>query len=383
MIDPLTHDEQERLLARPIVPFLTDDDRRMYDGRRCVITGAGGSVGGELARQIAACRPEQLVLIDHHEHGLFCIEQELRDLQPALSLKAVLSDVTRGAAVRRTMGQVRPDVVFHAAAYKHVTMAERAVCSSARANVLGTVEVLAALRDTGVRFVLISTDKAASPRSVMGATKQLAEQLTVAHAGQGFTPLVVRFGNVLASSGNFVEVMRERIRRGQSLVLTDPNATRYFMTLTEATSLVIKASILGDGGEVYWLDMGAQVRMGDLAERLLDVAVARGHARVPVEVIGLRPGEKLVEQLTSDAVEAQLTMHPRIHMARPARPSLSTCESVVRALRRHIDQEDAWGALKLLAGAVPDFEPSVHAWASARAAGAGPADLVAATARTA
>ncbi|NOT24480.1 MAG: polysaccharide biosynthesis protein [Acidobacteria bacterium] len=367
MMDGLTLDEQEILLGRPVESLLTDKDREAYEGQRCLVTGAAGSVGSELSRQIAACRPAGLTLVDQSEEGLFRLEQQLRQLHPNLSLDIALSDVTRMGSVKHAVRRAAPQIVFHAAAYKHVTMAERAACAAARVNVMGTAEVLTALRDSGARFVLVSSDKAAAPRSVMGATKRFAELLTLANADRGFTPMVVRFGNVLASSGSFVPMTRERIQAGLPILLTHPEATRYFMALTEAAALVMKSAACGSGGETFWLDMGQQVRMGDLAERLQMLAARRGWPQVPTEIIGLRPGEKLVEQLTTDAdEESSSSVHPRVRVSRPPLPWLLRVESLLRILRRHVGQEDALGTLRTLKAAVTDFEPSAHAWASAQ-----------------
>jgi FlaA1/EpsC-like NDP-sugar epimerase len=358
----LTRAEEELLLARPVEPLLSDLDRDAVAGRRCLITGAGGSVGGELARQVASCRPDRLTIVDHGEHGLFLIERELRERWPALALDVVLADVTRASSVRETIRRGAPQLVFHAAAYKHVTMAERAVTAAVRVNVLGTAETLAALQDTGARFVLISSDKAAAPRSVMGASKRLAELLTVAHASRGFDPLVVRFGNVLASSGSFVDLMLERMQQGKPIQLTNPDATRYFMSLSEAASLVMKAAGSGRSGETLWLDMGDQVRMGDLVERLQQVGLGRGWARAAVETIGLRAGEKLVEQLATDGIGETSASHPRIRSQRTKPAQVWRWELTLRMLRRRIAEEDGAGVLSLLRSAVPDYEPSDEAW---------------------
>lgn len=366
MMDGLTIEEQEILLGRPVESLLTEEDRGAYEGRRCLVTGAGGSVGSELSRQIAACRPSSLAVLDQSEEGLFRLEQELRQAYPALALDVVLCDVTRMGTVRHALRRAAPQIVFHAAAYKHVTMAERAVCAATRVNVMGTAEMLTALRDSGARFVLISSDKATVPRSVMGATKRFAELLTLANADRGFTPMVVRFGNVLASSGSFVSITRERIQAGLPILLTHPEATRYFMALSEAAALVMKSAARGGPGETFWLDMGEQVRMGDLVERLQVISSQRGWPRVPTQIIGLRPGEKLVEQLTTDVDEEMPSVHPRMRVSRSPLPWLLRVESLLRILRRHVGQEDGLGTLRTLKAAVVDFEPSTQAWAGAR-----------------
>lgn len=365
MIGGLTRAEETVLLGRPVESLLTSHDRGAFAGRRVLVTGAGGSVGAELARQLAECGPAHLTLLEQSEHALFCIEREIGDRAPGVRLTCLLADVTRPASVRDAIRRARPEIVFHAAAYKHVTMAERAVCAAARTNVIGTAELLTALRDTGARFVLISSDKAAAPRSVMGATKRLAELLTLGHAGRGVEPLVVRFGNVLASSGSFVALMLERIRDGRPLTLTDPGATRYFMALSEAASLVMKAATLGAGGDTLWLDMGDQIRMGDLAARLQTVGESRGWPRVPVDVIGLRPGEKRVEQLATDGVPDRPTADPRIRVARAAGTPSRGWELLLRTLRRRVALEDGVGVLAALSAAVADYEPSDYAWTQA------------------
>jgi FlaA1/EpsC-like NDP-sugar epimerase len=365
----LSQQEQELLLGRRVEALLTTLDRRALGGRRYLITGAGGSVGGELARQIAACRPSLVVLVDHSEHALFRIEQELKECAPVVSLQPVLADITRAATTQRIVRRFRPHVVFHAAAYKHVTMAERAACATARVNVLGTWATLKATRAIGAQFVLISSDKAAAPRSVMGATKRLAELITLSQDSTRVArSIVVRFGNILASSGSFVETMRERIREGRPLLVTDPDATRFFMTVTEAAALVMKASLLARGGETFWLDMGEQVRIGDLAERLIETATRAGLPSVPIAIVGLRPGEKRVEQLAAHGISMRRTANPRIWVARQPPVPSALDDDWLRDLRAHIDRDDAVGTLRRLTEVVSDFEPSDHAWEMARAA---------------
>ncbi len=367
MIDAMTRSEQELLLGRPIEELLAKDDRGQFGGRTCLITGAGGSVGSELAQQIAACGPARLVLLDHSEHALFRIEQRLALSAPRTRIDAELCDVTRGIGVARLMRRVRPDIVFHAAAYKHVTMAERNLVSAARVNVLGTLEVLAAAKQVGARFVLISSDKAAAPTSVMGASKRFAELAVLANGDERTRPIIVRFGNVLASSGSFVEVMRERIRQSRPVLVTDPEATRFFMAVSEAASLVMKASLIADGGETFWLDMGPQIRIGDLVERLMRAATEQGFAPVRVETIGLRPGEKLQEQLAAQGIRLIRTMEPRIWVARQAPPAAAgRFGSIVRALRSAVEREAAVETLQALTAAVPEFVPSAFASELAR-----------------
>lgn len=359
--------ELERLLARPVRQVLSAADRRAFAGRRVLITGAGGSIGSELARQVAACRPERLTLVDHSEHALFQIERELAPLVPEGTLDPILADVTRQAFVRQAFRRARPHVVYHAAAYKHVTMSERAICAAANANVLGTAIVADAARNSGARFILVSSDKAAAPASVMGATKRLAELVVMGQASSTFRPAVVRFGNVLGSSGSLLTILRECIRDGRPVPVTDAEATRYFMTAGEAVSLVMKVDLNGQGAETFWLDMGEAIRIGDLVERMLAIEERNGYPRVPIEVIGLRPGEKRQERLVEQGISMTATRHPRIWVARQPAVEPGQVTAALRRLRRAVVLADNNAALTVLAETVPEFVPTPQTIAATRA----------------
>ncbi len=362
-----TQQELEQLLDRPVRRILSGADRLAFSNRRVLITGAGGSIGSELARQVAACGPERLTLVDHSEHALFQIERELLDLLPAAAIDPVLADVTRGAFVRQAFRLARPHVVYHAAAYKHVTMSERAVCAAANANVLGTAHVVAAARHHGARFILISSDKAAAPASVMGATKRLAELVVTREASSTFRPAVVRFGNVLGSSGSLLTILRDCIRSGRPVPVTDPDATRYFMTAGEAVSLVMKVDLSGHGGETCWLDMGDPIRIGDLVERMFALEASNGYARVPVELIGLRAGEKRQERLVEQGISMTATRHPRIWVARQRAVEPSRVTEALRALGGAVARADSAASLNALANCVDEFEPTSDACARVHA----------------
>jgi FlaA1/EpsC-like NDP-sugar epimerase len=368
MIDLRDSMTQELLLGRRVQQVLSADDRRAFAGQRVMVTGAGGTVGSELARQVAGCRPARLTLFEQSEYNLFRIEQELAEDYPGLDLDVVLGDVRRRRSVRAALEAARPHVVYHAAAYKHVTMTERAVCAAIEANVLGAATVARAAGDNAARFVLISSDKAAQARSVMGATKRLAELAVLSLEHRTFRPVAVRFGNILGSSGSVVEVMIDRALRGRPLLVTHPEATRYFMTAQEAVALVMKADLLGRGGETYWLDMGAPVRLITLVERLQALMERAGMPPPPLQVIGLRPGEKLHEELTTHGLELCRTAHKRIWAARQPAFDADRVRRVLRALRDDIEQNDAISALSDLCAAVPEFQPSREAWRSAAAA---------------
>ncbi len=360
-----TDAELERLLERPVRQVLSDADRAAFAGRRVLITGAGGSIGSELARQVAQCGPARLTIVDHGEHALFEIERELAGVVPAEIVEPVLADVTRAAFVRQALRLSRPHVVYHAAAYKHVTMSERAVCAAANANVVGTANVVAGARDVGARFVLISSDKAAAPASVMGATKRLAELVVLAHGSSTFRPVVVRFGNVLGSSGSLLTILRDCIRAGQPVPVTDADATRYFMTAGEAVSLVMKVDLTGRGNETFWLDMGEPIRIGDLVERMMALEQTHGFPRVPVSTIGLRPGEKRQERLAEQGIAMTATDHPLIWVARQRAFDRARVLDGVKTLRRAVSRADSAAALDALCAAVRGFSPSARAKASA------------------
>lgn len=360
MMPALTPTAIERLLGRPVTARLTEHDRKQLAGQSIVVTGAGGSIGSELARELAACRPARLTLVDRSELNLFNIERELAERFPGVPLQPALIDVSRGRDIWRVVRHARPRVVYHAAAYKHVTMTERAPAAAAEVNVIGTIETVEAASAVGARFVLVSTDKAAAPQSVMGATKRAAELSALLRASSGFRPIVVRFGNVLASSGSVVELMRERIRAGRPLHLTDPEATRYFMSVGEAAALVIKADLLAAAPATFWLDMGRPVRMADLVARVMDLEFESGHPKVPVEIIGLRPGEKRDELLYDETVTLDRTADERILVAKTSPGDRVRIRRTERLLRRAIDHADANDVLELLAS-LTGFDPSAQA----------------------
>ena len=354
----LERDAQERLLGRPVRAVLSAPDHERFAGERIVVTGAGGSVGGELVRQLAQCGPASLTLVDHSEYHLFQIERELRESLPQVRANAVLGDVTRRADIQTVCQRVRPHVVFHAAAYKHVTMAERSVVAAARVNVLGAVETARAAALVRSRFVLVSSDKAAEPASVMGATKRLAELLTLKEADHRFRPIVVRFGNVLGSSGSVVEIMLRAVREQRPVPITDPAATRFFMTGEEAASLMLRADLMGEGGDVFWLDMGEPLRIGDLAERVIALATPPGAPRPGIELIGLRPGEKMNEALTAQGLAMEATSHASIWKARQAGLRHTLLQRAYAKLRRACALGDGIATLDAIARGVEGFRPS-------------------------
>ena len=317
------------LLRREPVAMNEAGLRDSMAGCTILVTGAGGSIGSELARQVFDLDPERLVLLDRAEGPLYDIERELaltsgrdsgtdsRGGRPRAELVTRLANVASPDSMRRLMAEDRPVMVLHAAAYKHVPMMEHHPADAVYTNIGGTLATLRASLDANVdRFVLVSTDKAVAPSSVMGATKRLAELAVsaVAHSS-GRRYVAVRFGNVLGSSGSVVPLFQRQLREGVPLTITDPEMTRFFMTIPEASRLILEASLLGEPGDLFVLDMGQPVRIVDLARDLARLA-GRHPDSVPIQYIGLRPGEKLHESLFYDAEEIEPTAHPKVLRAR-------------------------------------------------------------------
>ena len=307
----------EDLLGREPVHLDEEAIDRVVKGRTVLVTGAGGSIGSELCRQIGRFAPASLMLLEHSENGLFFIERELRALFPRLEIRAYLADVRDKARVDAILGRQRPDVVFHAAAHKHVPMMEANPTEAIKNNVLGT-KALAELADEhGVsEFVMISTDKAVNPTSVMGVSKRAAEIFVQALSQRSRTRFVaVRFGNVLGSAGSVVPIFKEQIARGGPVTITDPEMKRYFMTIPEACQLVLQAGAMGRGGEIFVLDMGEPVKIIDLARDLIALSGLRVDD-IEIKVTGRRPGEKLFEELALEEEGAERTRHPKVYIGR-------------------------------------------------------------------
>lgn len=308
----------EDLLGRePVVRDLPVVRSRLR-GHTIMITGAGGSIGSELCRQIASAEPERLLLVGRGENSIFEIQQELQANFPQVPTDAIIMDVRDRPRLLEVMQRAKPHAIFHAAAHKHVPLMEANIREAVSNNVAGTQSVLDAARDAGVRhFVLISTDKAVRPTSVMGATKRLAEQL-VQHAAteSGYPYLSVRFGNVLGSRGSVVPTFLRQIEAGGPVLVTHPEMRRYFMTIPEAVQLVLGAYAIGEGGEVFCLDMGAPVSILTLAKDLIALTVEDPDRTIEIRFTGIRPGEKLTEELFFNHETAAPTEHPKILRAR-------------------------------------------------------------------
>jgi FlaA1/EpsC-like NDP-sugar epimerase len=341
----------EDLLGRQQVEIDLDAVAGMLRGRRVLVTGAGGSIGSEIARQVASIGPAELVLLDHDETHLHDVVMSLEELRASLSeadgvidlvaaetkVQIVLADIRDRERVFGVFMRCRPEIVFHAAAHKHVPVLEVHPEEALATNVIGTANLADAAVATGTeRFVLISTDKAINPASVMGASKWMAEQVVRSLQNGHSVLCAVRFGNVLGSRGSVIPTFFRQIAAGGPVTVTDPNMTRYFMSVQEAVQLVLQAAALSVGGEVFTLDMGEPVRILDLAERLIRLAGRIPRRDVPIEIIGPRPGEKTVEDIVAPDEEPVPSGHPAIVVSRPPVPNRAVVHRALAELEHLI-----------------------------------------------
>ena len=329
------------LLRREPVHLNGSSVAKLLKGRCVMVTGAGGSIGSEICRQVARRQADRLILVDRAEIGLFSIDRELRELGVRTSLLPSIADICDGSRMHSLVERHRPQIVFHAAAHKHVPLMESNPGEAIKNNVFGTRGLVEVADQYGVdRFVMISTDKAIHPVGVMGCSKQIAESYVQAFSERSTTKfVVVRFGNVLGSSGSVVSIFREQIRRGGPLTITHPDMRRFFMTIPEATQLVLEAAAMGRGGEVFVLDMGEPVRIMDLAREMIRLS-GLSPDDIDIDIVGVRPGEKLVEEVYWGDEDTLPTSHPKLHVARHKAPSLSEVEASIRRLALLVDEPD-------------------------------------------
>ena len=348
----------EDLLGRAPIRLDRKAIQAHIESNRVLVTGGGGSIGSELCKQIARYPVAELVIFERCEFNLYKVEQDLRRAFPQLKLTALLGDVTDEAAVRWAIDRCHPKVIFHAAAYKHVPLLQQQARQAVRNNVIGTRIVAEAAMAAGVEeFVLISTDKAVRPGNVMGATKRAAEMLVQSLNGVSATSFItVRFGNVLDSAGSVVPLFREQIRAGGPVTVTHPDVTRYFMTIPEACQLIMQAAAVGRGGEIFVLDMGEPIKISYLAEQMIRLSGKRPGEDIRIEYVGLRPGEKLTEELFLEHERPMPTEHPKLQLARSVVLDHRVILKSIGELGESCRVFDEAAILRKLRGLVPEFE---------------------------
>ena len=302
------------LLFRAPSEFLTEETKDYYRNKSILITGGGGSIGSELARQIARCDPSRLVLLDVYENGAYDIQQELLRKYPSLNIRVEIASICDRPMLEKIFSEHTPDIVLHAAAHKHVPLMERNVCEAVRNNVFGTKNVIETCEKYGVgRFIMISTDKAVNPTNVMGATKRVCEMLVLSRPeGSKTKTSAVRFGNVLGSNGSVIPLFEKQIAAGGPVTITDKRIIRYFMTIPEASQLVMTSGAMARSGELYVLDMGRPIKILDLAENMIRLSGLEPYRDIDIKEVGLRPGEKLYEELLIQGESLSRTENEKI-----------------------------------------------------------------------
>lgn len=329
-------------------------------GKRVLVTGGGGSIGSELCRQICRAEPAQLILMGHGENSIFDIHNELCRRYQTVSIVPVIADTRAPGRLRAVFQQYRPQIVFHAAAHKHVPLMEQNPVEAITNNVIGTRNLLQAALAAGVsHFVMISTDKAVNPTSIMGASKRTAELLVHQAAERSERPYVaVRFGNVLGSRGSVILTFKQQIADGGPVTITHPDMTRFFMTIPEAVQLVLQAAVLGSGGEVFVLDMGDPVKIKDLAHDLIELSGLKVGQDIDIQVTGIRPGEKLYEELFVKGESYARTRHEKIFVAENASRFVPTdLDEMIHVLETAAHQNDEAAILRGLKSLIPEYTP--------------------------
>ena len=351
----------EDLLGRTPVRLEEGAIREKLAGKVVLVTGAAGSIGSEICRQVARFGARAVVGFEIAESPLFELEREMRRAFPAVDFRAEIGSIQSAARLREVMGRCRPAVVYHAAAYKHVPMMEEHVFEAIENNVFGTYNVAVAAAGAGVEdFVLISSDKAVRPANVMGATKRLAEAVVESLQDGGTRFVSVRFGNVLGSAGSVVPIFKKQIAEGGPVTVTHPEMRRFFMTIPEAVQLVLQASAMGRGGEVFVLDMGEPVRIRDLAENLILLSGLKPGADIRIEYTGVRPGEKLYEELSTLLEDTLPTPHEKIRVHSGNGLMTGSLAACLQELRAACQERNLVRAVLAIKDALPEYNPSVE-----------------------
>ena len=351
----------EDLLSRDRVIVNDKNVSRYLEGKKILVTGAGGSIGSELCRQIASYKPDKLFLFEHCENGLFNIMNNLQDLAPALSCHPIIGDIIDQQRLTEIFDKYRPDLVFHAAAHKHVPLMELNPSEAIKNNILGTQNVATISDRFSVEaFILISTDKAVNPTSIMGATKRVAEEIVKVMNAQSNTDFtIVRFGNVLGSNGSVVPVFMEQIKKGGPVTVTHPEVKRFFMLIPEAVHLVLQAATIGKGGEIFVLDMGEQIKIVEMARNLIRLSGLIPDKDIKIIFTGLRHGEKLFEELFDVSERSEPTEHEKIFFARGnGIPEINRLNNVIMEIKKLSEVGDITGIINKLKELVTSYKPS-------------------------
>ncbi len=359
--------EVEDLLGRDPIAVDMDSIAGYVSGKTVLVTGGGGSIGSELCRQIAGHKPKRLIILDIYENNAYDIQQELKSRYPELDLVVLIASVRNTLRINKIFEEYKPDIVYHAAAHKHVPLMEDSPGEAIKNNVFGTFKTAMAAATNGTKkFVMISTDKAVNPTNVMGASKRICEMIIQTFNKHYETEFVaVRFGNVLGSNGSVIPLFKKQIAAGGPVTVTDPNIIRYFMTITEAVSLVLQAGAYAKGGEIFVLDMGEPVRILDLAENLIKLSGYKVGEDIRIEFTGLRPGEKLYEEMLMDEEGLQDTSNKMIHIGKPIELDEMRFFSQLEKLNVAAREEEP-NIKELVKEIVETYHPDVHKYVMTR-----------------
>lgn len=354
--------EVKDILSREAVKLDLEGISHYVSGKRILITGAGGSIGSELCRQLTRFNPELLILFGRGEFSLYNIERELREKYPSLAVRPVIANIRDESRTRAVLNYYKPHVIFHVAAHKHVPLMEANPCEAIKNNVVGSKILMEAAEDYDVkRFVLISTDKAVNPVNFMGVSKRIAELLLQSMAKRNRCKFsAVRFGNVLESRGSVVPLFKQQITKGGPITITHPEVTRYFMTVSEAAQLVIQAGAMGEGGEIFVLNMGDPVKIIDLARDLIRLSGFEPEIDIKIKTSGLRPGERMHEKLVAEGEKVQATQHEKILIIKPNEVEVRKLSEVVKELEKLAVEEDIQGLVRKIRQIVPEFNHQTH-----------------------
>jgi len=352
--------QPDDLLGREPVKIDETEISSYIRNKKVLVTGAGGSIGAELCRQILKFSPELLILLDNHENYVYYLGVEFSTRFPQLKYKTIIGDIKDIGLLRHLFSNYKPEVVFHAAAHKHVPLMEENPSAAVKNNIVGSRNLIYAAHHYNVeRFVLISTDKAVNPANVMGATKRVAEKILQAKARFSKTKFIaVRFGNVLGSTGSVIPLFKKQIDEGGPVTVTHPDVRRYFMSIPEAAQLVLQAGAMGSGGEIFILDMGEQIKIVDLAKNLIALSGLKLNKDISIKYIGLRPGEKLYEEILLDKEKDKVTKHNKIYVTTPENFDSARIRKDIREIEELADIMDEGKIVEKLKEMVPNYAPA-------------------------